>query len=101
MVYDGRSKKNGKSEDELKKMFMNCKSAACLTILNGKLYQCPRATHAEAIGAVFCTEDEKVDLAGIVDKRTLIRLSEKTPVITTCKYCLGTNSGIVEAARQV
>lgn len=91
---------NGYDAKKLKDMFSVCISASCPTILNGKLYQCPRAAHAEGIGKIFCKDSEKVDLAVLYDKEILKRITERKSCISTCRYCLGTNDGVVEAAIQ-
>ncbi len=94
---------NGYSYEKTYEMFRSCVPASCPTILHGKLYQCPRAAHADNTGILKCQDDEFVDLSCNIDvtkSKIIEQIAERRKCISTCSFCLGTNDQVVEAAIQ-
>ncbi len=90
------------SDQAVRQIFLNCATASCLTILNGRLYQCPRAAHADAIGIITSEDDETVYLnRELPDIETLKRLLERREPVRACYYCFGSNGKEIPAAVQV
>lgn len=99
----GNFEDNMLTEKALERMFKNCSSSFCLTILNGRLFRCPRTAHACALNFVDDIE-ESVDLSGdVVDKDKLENFLYKIKYLSTCRYCFGTSNEKkrVKAAIQV
>ncbi len=103
--YDmGKVQPNGLKNNQVISMFRNCKVASCNTILDGKLYQCPRAAHADVLGIVKCDEKEVVNLSSpltCLEKERLGRIQKKELPTKACFYCMGTEAGTIPAAVQV
>jgi hypothetical protein len=53
----------GRAADDLREMYARCIFAACPTILNGKMYVCPRHANAVNLGLIPADEAGGVDLS--------------------------------------
>lgn len=89
---------------DLEKQFKNCEMK-CHSILNGKLYYCPRSAHGDDLGMIL--ESNVVDLADVsIDiektKINIIELLYKCRYLEACKICnAGTEQFIeIDAAVQ-
>jgi organic radical activating enzyme len=85
----GEASKRKYSKEVLQQSFKTCPSAECKTILNGKLFICPRDAHGSALGLIPSNEKESVDLLHSDKKsrkRQIKKLYAKT-CITACDYC--------------
>lgn len=94
---------NNIPEVGLEKMYQNCISANCYTVLNGRLYHCPRAAHAGALGLIKeCTKDS-LDLRKELQEDQVKFFLYNTSYIDACRYCYGTGNSdkLVRAAVQV
>lgn len=88
----------------LEKMYQNCISANCYTVLNGRLYHCPRAAHAEKIGLLAKCENDCLNLeAEIMDSELIKNFISDAKYIDACRYCYGTRNSdrLVQAAVQM
>ncbi len=103
--YDmGKLIPNGYTDAEINEMFASCIPGSCPTLLNGKLYQCPRAAHADNLGKLKSNDREYVNLLGAIDepdKNILECIAERKRAISICRFCLGTNDSIVDSAIQM
>ena len=80
----GNTEKRNLSSEALKRSFRECASAECKTILNGKLYACPRAAHGDILGIIPSKKSEIVNiLKREVDFKSLYSLS----CINACNHC--------------
>lgn len=80
-----------------KKLFVSCWSKdVCLTILDGKLYSCPRAAHGERIGIYPRLESESVDL---LDEKELgkrvYNFYYREKEAYACSYCTNYQGKII------
>jgi len=79
--------KNRKFSDEiLSRSFRECASAECKTILDGKLYICPRAAHGNALGIIPAKNDEYISM---LEKPSIkdIKKLYSIPYIKACNHC--------------
>jgi len=80
-----------RTSEELKDQFHNCYMKTCKSILNGRLYFCPRSGHGHDLGLIDTPEDDYVDLhknEPIVDKQNqLLNLYYGKHYVRACDYC--------------
>lgn len=82
----------GYSEAEMEKVFKKCDVLDCKSLNGGKLYLCPRAFHASALGVIPANTKEFIDLSAETREsffKKLNALYEDPRDITTCYYCTG------------
>lgn len=83
------------NSSELRDNFLFCKKARqqCISVLNGKLNLCPRASHGAYLGLIPLKEHEYIDLLDdtitVKQRRTQIFsfLYKTPPYIEACRYC--------------
>lgn len=97
------AKSQSLDDSELKKQFKQC-NMMCRSILNGKLFYCPRSAHGDDIG--LFDEIEYVELCEFEPSEVLAikirKLLCETEYLEACKYCnAGTDDFIeIDAAIQ-
>ncbi len=85
--YVGDMNSRNRSEKELCKQFKRCHNI-CRSILNGKLYYCPRAAHGHDLGYVHTGEYEYVDLlSDNIDRKKLMEVLYSKYYFSACDYC--------------
>lgn len=76
-----------RDEKQLKKQFIKCNNF-CRSILNGKLFYCPRASHGDDLGYIDTKSEEYVNLLDENLKvEEIIELLYSTHYFTACNYC--------------
>lgn len=88
--------RRGLGEEELRRLFLDCRNATCLTILEGGLYRCEHAANAVRLG-VAPEEGNCVDLRpviqGVADPlavgRDIWSFVHELTMLPACDYCLG------------
>lgn len=99
-----------RSPEELKRQLKAC-TPRCVSLLNGKLYHCPRSGHGTDLGAVPSKSNEWLDFTDEHNTVSLEQLLEfyyydscsRDTVITACNYCdMGANGRLrhVPAGRE-
>jgi organic radical activating enzyme len=85
----GKPTKRNYPEEVLQQSFNTCASAECKTILNGKLFCCPRDAHGQAQGLIPSNDKEFVDLLNSDPKthKRQIKTMYARPFIAACDYC--------------
>lgn len=81
--------KYDKTSEELDDQFSNC-NILCRSILNGRLYYCPRSAHGYDLGIIKPNKDEYVDLlrnGNMKNKKQIKALFNRKKSIEACKYC--------------
>lgn len=85
--YVGNMDCRNRNIRQLKMQFRKC-SNPCRSILNGKLFYCPRASHGDDLGYVSTKKGEYVDLfnsdVGIED---IMKILYSSHYFTACNYC--------------
>lgn len=86
----------GRNEEQLSNQFKNC-NLLCRSVLNGKLYYCPRASHMNDLGIIFSENDEYVDLLDdSVSAKDILAVIYRERYQTACNYCnYGTDKAVV------
>ena len=74
-------------DEMLKLSFQKCASAECKTLLNGKLYICPRAAHGAVLSLIPTDENEFVDILAKKEERRSFKKLYSRPFINACDYC--------------
>ena len=76
-------------EDTLRRSYSACTSSECKTVLNGKLYTCPRSSHGDDLGLIPADPKEAVDLleGDAKDLRKRLRAFYNLTTVTACRYC--------------
>lgn len=85
----GTLENRNKDKKVLKKQFLNCDNI-CKSILNGKIYYCPRAAHGEDLGIIKGNNNEYVDLlknSDVENKKQIKKLMFRKKYIEACNYC--------------
>ncbi len=83
----GDMKKRGRTTKQLKTQFMKCNNM-CRSILNGKLYYCPRAGHGDDLGYVKAYNYEYVDLRKEkISTEELLKVIYSDYYFSACDYC--------------
>jgi organic radical activating enzyme len=90
----GEVTEKSKKRSELIDQFLYCRDidSQDYSIINGKMYMCPRASHGANLGLIPMKEQEYIDL---LDKPVSVKQTKKkvfsflykTPYIEACKYC--------------
>lgn len=76
-----------RTSKQLVKQFRQCKNP-CRSILNGKLYYCPRASHGDDLGLVKTSEKEYVDLMQEnLRKEDILKIIYSQHYFSACDYC--------------
>ena len=83
---------------ELRKQFLKC-NIICNSILEGKLYHCPRSSHGANLGVIPAGKNDYIDL--LDEKLTYKELRKElydffykyVPYVNACNYC---NNGTKE-----
>lgn len=80
-----------RSVEEMKKQFKSCGHKQCHSILNGKLYYCPRQGHCIDLGVFEAGAGDRVDLLEETNKEAIrgdvFDLIYKTEYTRACNYC--------------
>lgn len=85
--YVGDMNPRNRSVKQLQQQFVKCKNQ-CRSILNGKLYYCPRAAHGHDLGYVQTNSCEYVDLLdGKISKKKLLDVLYSRHFFSACDYC--------------
>lgn len=83
----GNMEKRGRTSRQLQRQFGKCKNL-CRSILNGKLYYCPRAGHGEDLGYVKTNKNEYIDLQEEnISVENLLDLIYSRHYFSACDYC--------------
>ena len=106
----GTVKFRNRTDKENAKVFKNCCVNDYYSLLNGKLYGCPFASHAHNLNLI---EKDKTDLIDLLDdkmtnqeiKKELLNFTNRKKVsrfLSACKYCAGGDENVptVKAAIQ-
>ena len=88
-------RKRGRTSKQLKAQFKKCNNM-CRSILNGKLYYCPRSGHGEDLEYVKTHNHEYVDLRKEkITTEELLKVIYSDHYFSACDYCnYGTNEMI-------
>lgn len=105
----GNLRKRQYDEGKMQEIFERCFATNCYSFLKGKFYACPRAAHAENLGAMPETVADRVDFTdetlSIEELREqLIDLMHHRKWIEACRYCDGLDNhvaGGVQPAVQI
>ncbi len=94
-----------KYKNDISKQFFYC-SINCKSILNGKLYYCPRLAHGIDLGLIKDNKSEYIDLINNDDKlnkKLLKKYIFRNSPISACSYCkyATKNSNIIPVAEQL
>lgn len=88
--YDtGSMEKRGRSVSELRRQFRKC-PMFCKSILDGKVYSCPRSAHGADLGLVPDTASDYLDLLDEehpVTRKQLLDYYYRTEPVQACDYC--------------
>lgn len=94
-----------KYKNNINEQFFYC-SINCKSILNGKLYYCPRLAHGIDLGLIKDNKNEYIDLINNNDKlnkKLLKKYIFRNFPISACSYCkyATPNSNIIPVAKQI
>lgn len=85
--YVGNMNPRNRSKKQLIVQFRKCNNY-CRSILNGRLYYCPRAAHGDDLGYVYTKADEFVDLLKPnVDVEEILGIIYSNNYFSACDYC--------------
>lgn len=85
--YVGNMECRNRKERQLKKQFRKCGNP-CRSILNGKLFYCPRASHGDDLGYAVAKKGEYVNLLNAgVSAEEIMRILYSSHYFTACNYC--------------
>lgn len=85
--YVGDMEPRERNEGQLRKQFKHCHNF-CRSILNGKLFYCPRAAHGDDLGYVKTLEREYVDLLQEnMTTKDILNLVYSDHYFSACDYC--------------
>lgn len=85
--YVGSMQARNRTKKQLTRQFHNCHNY-CRSILNGKLFYCPRAAHGDDLGYVSTSKEEYVDLLKEnVSVRDICRIVYSDHFFSACDYC--------------
>lgn len=85
--YDtGNMIKRGRSPKELHETFINC-STLCRSLLDGKLYICPRAAHGMDLGLIPDSDSDYVDVITENNLRSKLIAFLNNLDFLACDYC--------------
>jgi len=75
--------------DTLRRSYSACTSSECKTVLNGKLYTCPRSSHGDDLGIIPAVSREAVNLleGDAKDLRKRLRAFYNLTAVTACNHC--------------
>lgn len=83
----GDMKPRNRSNKALSKQFRNCNNY-CRSILNGKLFYCPRAGHGMDLGIIKTHENEYVNLMKEeISSEDILRIVYSKNYFSACDYC--------------
>ncbi len=106
----GEVKHYNKNSEQHQKMFDNCRDAkSCSTILNGKLYLCPRIAHMENLRLIPADSRNSLNLLdgslsngdGTDKKGILSKFFDEKTYPPACEYCNRDSGILVERAKQI
>ncbi len=87
---NGDIKNRNRTHQELDKQFKACPFNTCYSILNGKIYYCPRSGHGNDIGLISVSEKDYFDLFSNNANREKLQFfynRKNIKHITACNYC--------------
>lgn len=84
--YVGDMQPRKRTPKMLQKQFKNCDNY-CRSILNGKLFYCPRAAHSEDLGYVKTNQDYLDLLSGKVSSAAIMNIVYSSTYFDACDYC--------------
>lgn len=84
--YVGDMNSRNRTSKELQKQFRNCNNF-CRSILNGKLFYCPRAAHSDDLGYVKADYDNVNLLKGNLKKSAIMNIVYSSKYFEACNYC--------------
>ncbi len=86
--YVGDMHRRLRNNNELSKQFKKCNNH-CRTILNGKLFYCPRAAHGMDLGIIDTPNTDYIDLINdrSINKNKILNLVYSTRPFRACDYC--------------
>lgn len=84
--YVGDMQARGRTAEELQKQFKHCNNY-CRSILNGKLFYCPRAAHSDDLGYVTTAYDYVDLLHGNADRASIMNIVYSSHYFSACDYC--------------
>jgi hypothetical protein len=98
------------TREKHQKMFDNCRDArTCATLMNGKIYLCPRIAHMDNLGLIpkdsrdsFDLMDEELQTKNLNQVKTeFLKFYEDRSYPPGCEYCDRDSGKLVERAKQV
>lgn len=84
--YVGDMTSRERSNKQLKKQFRKCNNY-CRSILNGKLFYCPRAAHGDDLKLVNTKRTEYVDFRENVSIEDVLKIVYSSHFFSACNYC--------------
>lgn len=85
--FVGKPEPRSRSEQELERQFHKCKNK-CRSILNGKLYYCPRASHGDDLNIIKTPKNNYVDLLNnSVKIEDILKIIYSNKFFAACDYC--------------
>lgn len=84
--YIGDMQPRKRTPKMLQKQFRNCNNY-CRSILNGKLFYCPRAAHSDDLGYVKESRDYVDLLSGKVSRSAIMNIVYSLTYFAACDYC--------------
>lgn len=85
--YVGDMNSRKRTKKQLSRQFRNCHNY-CRSILNGKLFYCPRAAHGDDLGYVNAGNGEYVDLTkDNTNTKQVLKLVYSNHFFLACDYC--------------
>jgi organic radical activating enzyme len=84
------------NDNEMKRIFENCQYY-CRQIMNGKLFYCLFACHAQEIGAIPKTDENDFNLLSAhLNGQSLLDYCNRKEPLPACRYCSGWNFSLNE-----
>lgn len=86
----GKMESRKRTEKELDTQMEKC-NQPCRSILNGKMFRCPRASHGDDLGIIKTPEDEFVNLLDVKSvsmlRKEIVNVYYRTKHVKACDYC--------------
>ena len=85
----GNLDKRNFDQKTLQSSYAACASAECKTILNGRLYTCPRSSHGDDLGLIKANENEYVEILSYPKKalQKKLRSFYNNTYVKACDHC--------------
>jgi organic radical activating enzyme len=84
------------SNNEMKDIFSNCQQY-CHQIMNGKLFYCSFACHAQEMGAIPKSDENSLNLLSQnLNVQSLLGYCKRKDPLPACRFCTGRNIGFNE-----